>query len=223
MITLESNIFGMNRYDVSLQLLCTQSIGSAVQKLSSSNVHVMTDTLSSSCSVVRADGNLVSGALRVSIEVFLGRAHDKTSSSITHVFLTVNMCVNVSLPDQWFNAAHRRSSQEKNQLTRHSRVGRALRMCVHVRCDVSWKLSVSFLRGVNWSSCSTGLVLVCGELNVTKSVCLCLCVCVFGHFCGESKVDYVFDGYSWWRMQSDWRKQSIYLLFLFRTKLQQVV
>ena len=63
---------------------------------------------------------------------------------------------------------------KKNELTRHSRVGRALRMCVHVRCEVNWELSVSFLRGVNWSSCSTALVL--SSANSWSWQCLCVCV-----------------------------------------------
>ena len=83
----------------------------------------------------------------------------------------------------------------KKELTRHSRVGRALRMCVYVRCEVNWELSVFFLRGVNWSSCSTELVLVCGELVVTVSLCVRLCSWSFLWRIGRG----LCIRWSWWR------------------------
>ena len=92
--------------------------------------------------------------LRVSFRVSLESANDKVFTSIAHVFVTTNM--SVSFHVQWFNAGQRRRSRVIREL--------------HVRCPCV--LSTSFFRGVNWSSCSTGFVLVCRELVVTVSLCV---------------------------------------------------
>ena len=92
--------------------------------------------------------------LRVSSRVSFESANDKVYTSIAHVFVTTNM--SVSFHVQWFNAGQRRRSRVIREL--------------HVRCPCV--LSTSFLRGMNWSSCSTGFVLVCRELVVTLSLCV---------------------------------------------------
>ena len=93
----------------------------------------------------------------------------------------------------------RGSAQTQSPTRRDLRVIREL----HTRCPCV--LSTFFLRGMNWSSCSTGFVLICRELVVTVSFCVRVCLCFWSFLwrIGRGRcIRWIF-------------VMSVYLLFLF--------